>query len=91
MLAANTNHTVQLYSKPGCHLCDDARLFLEDIAAHPERYVPFLLEEIDILQQADVFEQYRYRIPVIVIDGVEVVEGRVTSELIHTLRRALLR
>ncbi len=91
MFAANINHTVQLYSKPGCHLCDDARLVLEDIAAHPERYVQFSLEEIDILQQADVFELYRYRIPVIVIDGVEIVEGRFTSEQIHILRRALLR
>ncbi len=91
MSVANNIHNVQLYMKPGCHLCDDARLVLEDIAAHPEQYVPFVLEEIDILQHPDEFDRYRYRIPVILIDSEEIVEGRIASEQIHTLRHALRR
>ncbi len=35
---------VTLYGKPGCHLCDDARAVLGDVASRR----PFELEEVDI-------------------------------------------
>ena len=62
-----------LYSKAGCHLCDEARDHLEDLAADH----PFELDEIDIRRDEALFERYRYRIPVIVVDGVERLEGRI--------------
>jgi glutaredoxin len=65
-----------LYSKPGCHLCDDARAYLDDLASKTD----FDLDEIDIRRDPELFERYRYRIPVITLDGVERLEGRITAE-----------
>jgi glutaredoxin len=64
---------VTLYTKAGCHLCDEARDALEDLAIAIE----FDLHEIDIRTDPELFERYRYRIPVVTVDGREVAEGRV--------------
>jgi glutaredoxin len=67
---------ITLYSKAGCHLCDEARVLLEDLAADHQ----VVLDEVDIRRDPALFERYRYRIPVIVVDGVERLEGRISSE-----------
>jgi glutaredoxin len=64
---------VTFYTKAGCHLCEDARDMLDDIAAQ----LPFELTEIDIRSDMTIFEQYRYRIPVVVINETVVTEGRI--------------
>jgi glutaredoxin len=64
---------VTFYTKAGCHLCDEARDMLDEIAAE----VPYDLTEIDIRSNPAIFEEYRYRIPVIVINNEIVVEGRI--------------
>ncbi len=46
---------------------------LEDIAA----LTPFDLTETDIRSDLRIFEQYRYRIPVIIVDGATTLEGRI--------------
>jgi glutaredoxin len=63
---------ITLYSKAGCHLCDEARTLLENVAADAD----FELDEIDIRRDAALFDRYRYRIPVIAINGAEALEGR---------------
>ena len=73
---------IVLYTKAGCHLCDEAREHLEDLAADYE----FDLAEIDIRSDDTLFERYRYRIPVIVIDGTIELETPIREP---TLRRAL--
>jgi hypothetical protein len=80
---------VQLFIKPECHLCEIARGWLDDFAADPDRYRPFDLTEIDIRQDPDIFAQYRYRIPVIMIDGQIVAEGRMDADAEFSLARAL--
>lgn len=67
---------VTLYTKAGCHLCDEAREMLDEIAAQ----VPFELTEIDIRSNMALFERYRYRIPVININTTTVAEGRIAFE-----------
>ena len=67
---------VTFYTKAGCHLCEEARDMLDDIAALTQ----FELTEIDIRSDSALFERYRYRIPVILINGKEVAEGRITYE-----------
>jgi glutaredoxin len=65
---------VTFYTKAGCHLCEEARDMLEDIAA----VTPFELTEIDIRSNPSIFEKYRYRIPVIFINDEEhILEGRI--------------
>lgn len=74
---------ITLYEKPGCCLCDDARALLEELAGNVE----FELREIDIRDDPALFQRYRYRIPVIAIDGSEVLEGRIdATDLAHALR-----
>ena len=75
--------TVTLYSRPGCHLCDDARAALERVRA--ER--PFALDEIDITSDDDLHARYLERIPVVALDGEELFEFFVDEE---TLERLIL-
>lgn len=62
-------HRVRLYSKPGCHLCEEARVILDRL--QPE--FGLSVEEIDISPDAALMARYGERIPVIVFeDGREV-------------------
>jgi glutaredoxin len=56
---------VTFYSKPGCHLCDDARVIVQQVCA--ELGVGWT--EIDITSDEALFEQYGEQIPVTVVDG----------------------
>jgi glutaredoxin len=71
-----------LYSGPGCSLCDKAKLLVERVA----RDVPLEVEEVDITQDPELYDRYRYAIPVIALDGREVMAGKVTE---FWLRKAL--
>ena len=64
---------VTFYTKAGCHLCEEARDMLEDIAA----LTTYVLTEIDIRSNPAIFEKYRYRIPVILINDETLIEGRI--------------
>ena len=56
---------VTLYSKPGCHLCDDAVAVLKQI----QRRHPHTLEIVDISNDAQLMQLYAERIPVLDVDG----------------------
>lgn len=73
--------TITLYAKPGCCLCDEAREHLEELAAEQT----FDLSEVDIRRDPALFERYRYRIPVIAVDGVERLEGRIEASDVRGL------
>ena len=64
---------VTLYSKPGCHLCDEVRALLDELAAGRN----LRLEEIDIEGDDGLLERYRFDIPVVLVDGREVARGRI--------------
>lgn len=59
-----------LYGKPGCHLCEEALEVVHEVGT---RY-PFELEEVDITRDPALEALYRERIPVIALDGQEVLE-----------------
>jgi hypothetical protein len=60
---------VVVYSRPGCHLCEEA---LEQIVAlHAEGY-RFDLHEVDIENNELLLRRHLERIPVIEVDGIEV-------------------
>ena len=67
---------VTFYTKAGCHLCEDARELLEEIAEH----TAYALTEIDIRHDMAIFELYRYRIPVIIINQETLLEGRIEAD-----------
>ena len=66
-----------LYGKPGCHLCDDARVVLERIGA------PFA--EVDITSDDALHAAYLERIPVITLDGEERFEYFVDEAALRRL------
>ena len=57
--------TVTLYRRPGCHLCDDARVVLDRVRAD----LPFELVERDISLDDALHRRYLERIPVVAVDG----------------------
>ena len=63
-------NTVTLYTRPGCHLCDNARVAIERVR---ER-APFQLVEIDIESDDALHSAYLERIPVVELDGEELFE-----------------
>jgi glutaredoxin len=73
---------VTVYGRPGCHLCDEARLVLQRIRATR----PFRLEEIDIEADDTLLKRYLERIPVIALEGEELFDHFVEEE---ALRRKL--
>ncbi|MEO7003497.1 MAG: glutaredoxin family protein [Ktedonobacterales bacterium] len=80
--------TIMLYAKAGCHLCDEARTWLEDAVA--DLNTPGVeIAEVDIRRDPAIFERYRYRIPVITVDGIERLEGRIEASEVEELLRSL--
>lgn len=63
-------HTVILYGRAGCCLCDNARELLLRVRARHD----FTFEERDIEQDEHWHRAYLERIPVITIDGEEAYE-----------------
>jgi hypothetical protein len=61
---------IVLYGRPGCHLCDEARIVLERVRAE----LPFALVERDIERDDVLFKRYLERIPVVALDGEELFD-----------------
>jgi glutaredoxin len=64
---------VIIYSKPGCHLCDEAKQAILAAGCNDQ----ITLTEINIESNPDLMSKYRYDIPVIAINGVEAFIHRV--------------
>ena len=62
---------ITLYTRPGCHLCDEAR---EAILALREELPSFELSEVNIEQDDGLLARYLERIPVVAVDGEVVSE-----------------
>ena len=73
---------ITLITKPGCHLCDDARAVVEKVAAETGAEV----EEINMLEHPDLVAKYAEQIPVTLVDGKQHDYWRVDED---RLRRAV--
>ena len=62
--------TLTLYSRPGCHLCDDARVALERVRAR----APFALREVNIETDDCLLRRYLERIPVVALGDEELFD-----------------
>lgn len=72
-----------IYSKPGCHLCDEMKaLVRRTIAAHAN----VSLEEIDISTDPALTDRYGLEIPVLMIDGRKAAKYRIReAELVKLI------
>jgi glutaredoxin len=66
---------VLLYTRPGCHLCEEAK---REIAAAgcSDQYE---LEEINIDDDPALVERYGWEIPVVTINGIKAFKYRLTA------------
>lgn len=69
--------SVILYTRAGCHLCEDAKDLLLRHGLSPA--------EVDIDQDPELRARYDQCVPVVVVDGVERFRGRVNEVLLRRL------
>ena len=70
---------VTLYTRVGCHLCEEAERILRE-----ERAVtPFRLELVDIDRDPELVRRYGVRVPVVAVDGEDVFEYEVPPDLLR--------
>lgn len=67
--------TLTLFTRDGCHLCDDALEALERI----KQAYPFQLEIVDLDREAPAEKRsmYDWEVPVIELDGRKIMKYRV--------------
>ena len=74
--------TLTLYSRPGCHLCDE----MHAVVVRVRSAIPFALEEIDITTDPALEALYGEEIPVLLIDGRKAAKYRIgDAELLRRL------
>jgi glutaredoxin len=67
---------VTLYTRTGCHLCEDAKL----VISKARRRLEFDYEEFDIDSDAGLRELYNEEVPVIAVNGAPVFRYAVDLE-----------
>ena len=67
-----------LVTRDGCHLCDEALGALRALGFEPD------LRDVDA--DPEFYRIYDWRVPVVLVDGRVIAEGRIEPEL---LRKAL--
>jgi glutaredoxin len=76
--------TLTVYTKRDCHLCDEALALLSRL--EPE--LGFVVDEVDIGTDEELFRRYRNDVPVLALDG-EVLLSAPLAE--RDVRRVLAR
>ena len=71
---------VIVYSRPGCHLCDEAKATILSAGCSDQ----FTFAEVNIESDEELLRKYKYDIPVISIDGVETFIHRVDPSEFRT-------
>ena len=77
-----TTPRVRLISRPGCHLCDEARAVIATVTEE----VGESFEEVDVRSDPALLDRYAEMIPVTLVDGRQHDYWRVSPD---RLRQAL--
>ena len=70
---------VVMYTRHGCHLCDDAWALLEEARARHR----FALEKVDVDTDTELTARYGLEVPVVMIDGKVRFRGRINAVLLR--------
>ena len=74
---------ITLYTRVGCHLCEEAeRVLREEQAAAPSG-LAFELELVDIDRDPELVRRYGVRVPVVAVDGEDLFEYEVPVDLLR--------
>ena len=74
-------HQIIIYTKPGCHLCEDVEIIVNTIAKKRNDIIVHLQ---NICEDPADFEKYQYDIPVVFLNGKEISRHRLTAEQLAT-------
>ena len=76
---------VKLYTRPGCHLCDEAKREMEAAGCRDL----YELEEIDVDSDPELRRRYGWDVPVVTVNGALAFKHRLTRDAFRDkLRRA---
>jgi glutaredoxin len=78
------NRQVVLYTRRGCHLCEDAYSFLQ----LEQQQHGFALTTIDVDADSELAARYDTCVPVVTVDGKERFRGRINAVLWRRLFRS---
>jgi thiol-disulfide isomerase/thioredoxin len=67
---------IKFYTKPRCSLCDKARALLGQLG---KRY-SLHIDEINILNAPDLYDRYKYEIPVLSFPDGSQLQGRMNRD-----------
>ena len=67
-----------LYSRPGCHLCDEMKAVVQ--RAMRATATPITIDEIDISTDPGLEARYGLEIPVLMVEGRKVAKYRTSEE-----------
>ena len=76
-----------IYSRPGCHLCEDMKTVIGQVAAQMPADT-IAVTEIDVSTDEALERIYAQEIPVLLVDGRKSAKYRITEE---ELKRILVR
>ncbi len=72
---------IQLLGKPECHLCDEAKRVVQTVCA--QLALPW--EQINIEDDADLFERYKHEIPVLLIEGKKAFKFHIEEKALQKI------
>ena len=72
--------TVTVYTRAGCHLCEEAKRV---VRAEQATDGGFRLELVDIDRDPELVRRYGVRVPVVAVDGEDLFEYEVPADLLR--------
>ena len=76
---------IDIYSRPGCHLCDEAKAVVEPLCG---RYA-VVLRTVNVESSTDLENRYGSDIPVVFVNGEEAFRHRVDRTELERKLKAL--
>jgi Glutaredoxin-like domain (DUF836) len=74
---------LRLYTRPGCHLCDEMKAVVANVRRATAAQIT--VEEVDISKDADLEARYGLEIPVLEVNGRKAAKYRITEEALVRL------
>jgi glutaredoxin len=76
--------SLTIYSRPGCHLCDEMKALVRRIQGLSQ--APITIDEIDISTDPELESRFGLEIPVLMLNGRKIAKYRISEA---ALARAL--
>jgi hypothetical protein len=76
---STSSRRVVLYERADCHLCEEARVLLDDMLG-PDRY-----ERVDVDTDDRLVLRYGFRVPIVTVDGLDRLEAPITAPDVRSL------